>query len=79
MDIIGKGSDVAGVGGPAQLEQARLWKEYIGWERSNPQRLDAPSLAQRVSLAYDQALMPLMHFPEARRSSSLINSCVLQA
>ena len=42
----------------------RLWKEYIEWEKSNPQRLDGPSVAQRVSLAFDQALMPLLHYPE---------------
>ena len=54
----------AGLGGWAQAEQIRLWKEYIAWEKSNPQRLDGPAVAQRVSLAYEQALMPLMHCPE---------------
>ena len=54
----------AGLGGFAQAEQIRLWKEYIDWEKSNPQRLDGNTVAQRVSLAYEQALMPLMHCPE---------------
>ena len=54
----------AGKGGRLQEQQVRLWKEYIEWEKSNPQRLDGPSVAQRVSLAFDQALMPLLHYPE---------------
>ena len=41
-----------------------MWRDYISWERSNPQRLEGPVLAQRVSLAYEQALMPLHRFPE---------------
>ena len=48
--------------------QAAAWRAYIGWERSNPQRLDGPALAARVSLAYEQALMPLYHHPEVRRA-----------
>ena len=44
--------------------QAAAWRAYIGWERSNPQRLDGPALAARVSLAYEQALMPLYNHPE---------------
>ena len=44
--------------------QAAAWRAYIGWERSNPQRLDGPALAARVSLAYEQALMSLYHHPE---------------
>ena len=54
----------AGKGGRLQEQQVRLWKEYIEWEKSNPQRLDGPNVAQRVSLAFDQALMPLLHYPE---------------
>ena len=46
--------------------QAAAWRAYIGWERSNPQRLDGAALAARVSLAYEQALMPLYHHPEVR-------------
>lgn len=46
--------------------QAAAWRAYIGWERSNPQRLDGAALAARVSLAYEQALMPLCHHPEVR-------------
>lgn len=54
----------AGKGGWQQQEQARLWKEYIAWEKSNPQRIDSTSLSQRVNLAYEQALMPMLHYPE---------------
>lgn len=56
---------LTGTGGWQQQEQVRLWKEYIAWEMSNPQRLDSATLAQRVNLAFEQALMPLMHYPEA--------------
>ena len=54
-----------GKGGWAQQEQAKLWKEFIAWEKSNPQRMDNAALSQRVNLAYEQALMPLSHYPEA--------------
>ncbi|WIA36938.1 hypothetical protein OEZ86_008179 [Tetradesmus obliquus] len=54
-----------GKGGPSQQEQARLWKAFLEYERSNPQRLEAGALAQRVELGYMQALMCLLHFPEA--------------
>ncbi len=50
--------------------QAAAWRAYIGWERSNPQRLDGAALAARVSLAYEQALMPLYHHPEVRSPQS---------
>lgn len=53
-----------GRGGAEALEQARLWREYIEFERSNPQRLDPATLTQRVSLAFDQCLMCLWHYPE---------------
>lgn len=42
----------------------KLWKGFLEYERSNPQRLDATALTQRVELAFMQALMCLMHFPE---------------
>jgi cleavage stimulation factor subunit 3 len=57
----------AGKGGPSQQEQARLWKAFLEYERSNPQRLEQTALTQRVELAYMQALMCLLHFPEVRR------------
>lgn len=56
----------AGQGGAAQAAQAAAWQRYLAWERSNVQHLDGPALAARVVLAYDQALGPLVHFPEAR-------------
>lgn len=54
----------AGKGGHHQLEQVKLWKGFLEYERSNPQRLDATALTQRVELAFMQALMCLLHFPE---------------
>lgn len=60
--------DPTGKGGPAQLDQVKLWKGFLEYERSNPQRLDATALTQRVELAYMQALMCLMHFPEVRET-----------
>jgi hypothetical protein len=42
----------------------RQWKGFIEYERSNMQRLDAAALVARVELAYIQALMCLVHFPE---------------
>lgn len=56
----------AGKGGHHQLEQVKLWKGFLEYERSNPQRLDATALTQRVELAFMQALMCLLHFPEVR-------------
>ena len=58
------GAPCAGLGGPRQEAQAAAWRDYVAWERSNFQRLEGPALAQRVALAYEQALMPLHHFPE---------------
>ena len=46
------------------MEQVKLWKGFLEYERSNPQRLDATALTQRVELAYMQALMCLLHVPE---------------
>lgn len=54
--------------------QAAAWRAVLDWERSNPQHLDGPLLAPRVALAYDQALMPLRHFPEACSESQLPRS-----
>ena len=56
----------AGQGGATQAAQAAAWQRYLAWERSNVQHLDGPALAARVVLAFDQALGPLVHFPEAR-------------
>ncbi|KAK9861162.1 hypothetical protein WJX84_008660 [Apatococcus fuscideae] len=53
-----------GKGGWEQQQAMVRWKEYIEWERSNPQSLDGPALTARISLAYDQALMYLLHYPE---------------
>lgn len=44
----------------------RMWKEYIAWEKSNPQMMEGPAVAQRVSLAFEQATMPLMQYPEVK-------------
>lgn len=58
------------VTGSTPSAQAAAWRAYIGWERSNPQRLDGAALAARVSLAYEQALMPLYHHPEVSHGFS---------
>ena len=60
----------AGKGGWEQQQAVVKWKEYIDWERSNPQSLDGPALTARISLAYDQALMYLLHYPEVRSCAS---------
>lgn len=57
----------AGKGGPGQLEQLKLWKAFLEYERSNPQRLEPAALNKRVELAYMQALMCLLHFPEVSK------------
>lgn len=62
---------LVGQGGWRQQQQAVWWKEYIAWERSNPQRLDKTAHSQRVTLAYEQALIPLMHYPEVPSLPSL--------
>ena len=36
-----------GRGGGTQQAQAALWREYLGWERSNPQQLDEATYAAR--------------------------------
>lgn len=47
-----------------ELHQARLWKQLIEFEKSNPQDLDENKLAERVTFAYNQALVALYHYPE---------------
>eukprot|EP00210_Caulerpa_lentillifera_P008433 g8045.t1 len=49
---------------PVFVEQYELWMQYLEFEKNNPQRIDPPVLTARVSLAYDQALQCLYHFPE---------------
>ena len=53
--------------------QCRLWRALIAWEKTNPQRLEpnedagettSTQLVARVTLAYEQALMSLRHFPD---------------
>ncbi|KAI1385412.1 uncharacterized protein F4822DRAFT_412975 [Hypoxylon trugodes] len=49
------------------LEQVRLWKAWISWERSDPLVLqpdDADTYRQRVLYVYKQALMALRFWPE---------------
>ena len=52
-----------GRGGPAQAAAAAAWRSLIAWEASNPQSLDPPALAARVSLAHAQCLLQLAHYP----------------
>ncbi|PSC73688.1 Suf-domain-containing [Micractinium conductrix] len=53
-----------GRGGATQQQQAALWRDYLEWERGNPQHLDAPTYVARVALAFEQALMVLFHYPD---------------
>ncbi|GFR46914.1 hypothetical protein Agub_g8561 [Astrephomene gubernaculifera] len=53
-----------GKGGLLQEQQAALWREYLAYERSNPQGLEPAVLQARVALAFDQALICFLHFPE---------------
>ncbi|KAK9824661.1 hypothetical protein WJX72_012141 [[Myrmecia] bisecta] len=53
-----------GKGGYGQQQQMLMWKDYLAWEQSNRQRLEGPQLTARVTLAFDQALIPLLHYPE---------------
>ncbi|GLC43801.1 hypothetical protein PLESTM_001520900 [Pleodorina starrii] len=53
-----------GKGGLLQEQQATLWREYLTYERSNPQGLDPPVLSSRVSLAFDQALICFLYLPD---------------
>ena len=72
---------VGGLAGPPEPSkedkspegQCRLWRAFIAWEKTNPQRLEPnedagettnPQLVARVTLAYEQALMSLRHFPD---------------
>lgn len=64
-----------GKGVPAQLDQLKLWKAFLEYERSNPQRLEPGSLTKRVELAYMQALMCLLHFPEVWGVESVVGVC----
>ena len=64
MQDVSKASIPAGAAGYEQQQLASAWRAYLAWECSNPQKLSAPELAARVSLAYDQALMPLRLYPD---------------
>lgn len=46
------------------MHQAKLWKQVIQFERSNPQDLDQAKLGARVTFTYNQALIALYHYPE---------------
>lgn len=48
----------------ADLHQARLWKQLIEFEKSNPQDLDEDKLVARVAFTFNQALVALYHYPE---------------
>ena len=59
-----------GAAGYQQQQLAAAWRAYLAWECGNPQKLTPPELAARVSLAYDQALMPLRFYPDVRAPPS---------
>jgi cleavage stimulation factor subunit 3 len=45
-------------------DQYSIWKSILTYERSNPQRLEPTKLAERVNFAFEQALIPLYHYPD---------------
>eukprot|EP00892_Ulva_mutabilis_P003821 jgi/Ulvmu1/1810/UM119_0028.1 len=53
--------------GPASqqfLSQLQAWRDFLEYEKSNPQGLDPTLHRKRVDLAYQQALQPLSACPE---------------
>lgn len=53
------------------LHQAKLWKQLIEYEKSNPQDLEAAKLSERISFTFNQALVTLYHYPEMWHQSAL--------
>ncbi len=51
-------------GAIADQSQVELWVRYIRYEASNPQRLEAGPLKNRVRTVFKQASLTLRHFPE---------------
>jgi len=46
------------------VSQLQAWREFLEYEKSNPQTLDPSLHRTRVDLAYQQALQPLAACPE---------------
>lgn len=53
------------------LHQAKLWKQLIDYEKSNPQDLDEDKLSARVAFTFNQALVTLYHYPEIWHQAAL--------
>ncbi|KAI8071752.1 hypothetical protein BC940DRAFT_293627 [Gongronella butleri] len=52
-------------GTDSEAKQLSLWKKYIAWEKGNPLHLEeSAGVVERVSFAYQQALLVFRHFPE---------------
>eukprot|EP00475_Leptophrys_vorax_P014424 TRINITY_DN20776_c0_g1_i3.p1 TRINITY_DN20776_c0_g1~~TRINITY_DN20776_c0_g1_i3.p1 ORF type:complete len:387 (-),score=80.97 TRINITY_DN20776_c0_g1_i3:57-1217(-) len=47
-----------------EYKQVLYWKQWIEFEKTNPQKLDNDKLRERVDFTYRQALMTLRHYPE---------------
>jgi cleavage stimulation factor subunit 3 len=47
-----------------EYKQVIYWKQWIDFEKTNPQKLDNDKLRERVDFTYRQALMTLRHYPE---------------
>ncbi|KAJ6808847.1 cleavage stimulation factor subunit 77 [Iris pallida] len=45
-------------------QQCRAWKQYLAFEKGNPQRIDSASSNRRVTFTYEQCLMYLYHYPD---------------
>ncbi|EPS67922.1 hypothetical protein M569_06851, partial [Genlisea aurea] len=44
--------------------QWTAWKKVLGFEKSNPQRIDNASAIKRIAFFYEQCLMYLYHYPD---------------
>jgi len=47
-----------------ERQQVQLWKRLLGYEKTNPQRLDKAGLKERVAFTYNQCLLNLYYYPE---------------
>ena len=58
------------IGGSKDRRQLASWKEFLDYERSNVQRLDADTCKARVLLAYQQACTTIQRCGTSVRCSS---------
>ena len=49
---------------PEEVQQVAGWLKYIAWEKANNYKLEDKDVIKRVTFAYNQALLGLLHFPQ---------------